>query len=160
MLSRIRKKVIPFESLAPGELPGENKAFMKKTNPNNGLRPEYDFASINGGVRAKYAKRYQESTNIVLLEPDIAEAFPNDAAVNQALRGVQHGSRCSRHRRPCGKEPANSRPTSDSPIKTGVESGCSTRRLLSNHSMKLADTYLHRVSCVTYLLTAICCWAA
>jgi hypothetical protein len=69
---------------------------MKKTNPNNGLRPEYDFASINGGVRAKYAKRYQESTNIVLLEPDIAEAFPNDAAVNQALRGVLNTARAVR----------------------------------------------------------------
>ena len=47
---------------------------MKKTNSNNGLRPEYDFASMKGGVRAKYAKRYREGTNIVLLEPDIAEA--------------------------------------------------------------------------------------
>ena len=96
LLSRIRKKVIPFESLAPEKLHGENKAFMKKTNPNNGLRPEYDFASINGGVRAKYAKRYHEGTNIVLLEPDIAEAFPNDAAVNQALRGVLNTARAVR----------------------------------------------------------------
>jgi len=69
---------------------------MKKTNPNNGLRPEYDFASMRGGVRAKHAKRYQEGTNIVLLDPDIAEAFPNDEAVNQALRGVLNTTRAVR----------------------------------------------------------------
>ena len=43
---------------------------------------------MKGGVRGKYVKRYREGTNIVLLEPDVAEAFPNDEAVNQALRGV------------------------------------------------------------------------
>ncbi|HWC17642.1 MAG TPA: hypothetical protein VG498_11550 [Terriglobales bacterium] len=50
------------------------------------LRPEYDFASMRGGVRGKYAKRLRESTNIVLLEPDIAKAFPTEDAVNEALR--------------------------------------------------------------------------
>jgi hypothetical protein len=69
---------------------------MKKTNPNNGLRTEYDFAGMQGGVRGKYTKRYREGTNIVLLEPDIAEAFPNDAAVNQALRGVLNTTRAVR----------------------------------------------------------------
>jgi hypothetical protein len=69
---------------------------MKKTNPNSGLRREYDFASMQGGVRGKYTKRYREGTNIVLLEPDIAEAFPNDAAVNQALRGMLNTTRTVR----------------------------------------------------------------
>jgi len=69
---------------------------MKKTNSNNGLRPKYDFASMQGGVPGKYTKRYREGTNIVLLEPDIAEAFPNDAAVNQALRGVLNTTRAVR----------------------------------------------------------------
>jgi len=69
---------------------------MKKTNPNSGLRPEYDFAAMQGGVRGKYTKRYREGTNLVLLEPDIAEAFPNDAAVNQALRGVLNTTRAVR----------------------------------------------------------------
>jgi hypothetical protein len=76
--------------------PGVSKAFMKKTNSNNGLRTEYDFASMKGGVRGKHAKRYREGTNIVLLEPDIAEAFPNDEAVNQALRGVLNTTRAVR----------------------------------------------------------------
>jgi hypothetical protein len=69
---------------------------MKKTSRNNGMRPEYDFAVMKDGVRGKYARRYREGTNIVLLEPDIAEAFPNDEAVNQALRGVLNTARAVR----------------------------------------------------------------
>lgn len=47
------------------------------------MLPEYDFS---GGVRGKYFDRYQQGTNLVLLEPDIAEAFPDSASVNRALR--------------------------------------------------------------------------
>lgn len=50
------------------------------------LRPEYDFAQMKGGVRGKYVERYRQGTNLVLLDPDVAQAFPNDEAVNQALR--------------------------------------------------------------------------
>ena len=69
---------------------------MKKTNSNNGLRTEYDFASMKGGIRGKHTKRYREGTNIVLLQPDIAEAFPNDETVNQALRGILNTTRAVR----------------------------------------------------------------
>ena len=56
---------------------------------NDDLRPEYDLASLlKGGVRGKYAARYREGTNLVLLEPDVARAFPDEQAVNQALRLV------------------------------------------------------------------------
>jgi hypothetical protein len=63
---------------------------MKKGNRNsaNDMRPEYDFASMKGGVRGKYAKRYRAGTNLILLDPDLAEAFPTEAAVNDALRAV------------------------------------------------------------------------
>jgi hypothetical protein len=47
------------------------------------LDREIDFT---GGVRGKYAKRYAEGTNIVLLEPDVAKAFKTSTAVNTALR--------------------------------------------------------------------------
>ncbi|MBK7906324.1 MAG: hypothetical protein IPJ78_07150 [Gemmatimonadetes bacterium] len=47
------------------------------------MRAEYDFS---GGVRGKYAKRYAQGSNIVVLEPDVAEAFPTARAVNTALR--------------------------------------------------------------------------
>jgi hypothetical protein len=50
------------------------------------LRPEYDFAAMQGGVRGKYVQRYRSGTNLVLLDPDVAKAFPTDASVNEALR--------------------------------------------------------------------------
>jgi len=61
----------------------------KKTTEINELRPEYDIKSLlKGGVRRKYAQQYREGTNLVLLEPDIAKTFPNEKAVNDALRLV------------------------------------------------------------------------
>ena len=49
------------------------------------MRPEYDFSKA---VRGKYHRAYQESTNIVVLEPDVAARFKNSRAVNKALRAV------------------------------------------------------------------------
>ncbi len=50
------------------------------------LRPEYDLSQLKGRVRGKYVERYQAGTNLVLLEPDVAAAFPDAKAVNEALR--------------------------------------------------------------------------
>jgi len=50
------------------------------------LRSEYDFAQIEGGVRGKYVDRYRAGTNLVRLAPDVAAAFPDEEAVNSALR--------------------------------------------------------------------------
>lgn len=63
---------------------------MSRTSASNDdeMRAEYDFASMKGGVRGKYAARLRKGTNLVLLQADIAEAFPSDAAVNEALRGM------------------------------------------------------------------------
>jgi len=53
------------------------------------LRPEYDLHELlKEGVRGKYAARYRAGTNLVLLDPDVARAFPDEAAVNEALRLV------------------------------------------------------------------------
>jgi hypothetical protein len=52
------------------------------------MRPEYDFASMKGRVRGKYAKLYRAGTNLVLLDPEVYKAFPTSKAVNQALRAV------------------------------------------------------------------------
>jgi len=71
-----------------------NKDLMKKTKRD--MRTEYDFAAMKGGIRGKYAKRYREGTNLVLLEPDVSEAFPTDKAVNQALRGILKTTRTVR----------------------------------------------------------------
>ena len=50
------------------------------------LRSEYDFAQMEGGVRGKYIERYRAGTNLVRLAPDVAAAFPDEEAVNSALR--------------------------------------------------------------------------
>jgi hypothetical protein len=52
----------------------------------DGLRGEYDPSVIRRGVRGKYADRYRRGTNLVLLEPDVATAFPTTKSVNEALR--------------------------------------------------------------------------
>ena len=53
----------------------------------NELRPEYDLGQLlKDGVQGKYADRYRERTNLVLLAPDVAEAFPTEKAVNETLR--------------------------------------------------------------------------
>jgi hypothetical protein len=61
---------------------------MKKTPDNDAgdeMRAEYDF---RGGVRGKYAERYASGTNVVLLDPDVAEVFRDQEAVNRALRAL------------------------------------------------------------------------
>ena len=60
----------------------------KATDKPDELRAEYDFASMKGAVRGKYAKRYQENTNLILLSPDVAEVFHDNNAVNEALRSL------------------------------------------------------------------------
>ncbi len=53
------------------------------------LRPEYDLGRLlKTGVRGKYVERYRQGTNLILLDPDVAEAFPNGTSVNEALRLV------------------------------------------------------------------------
>lgn len=68
---------------------------MKKSNsvPNESLsgdelRKEYDETLLRSGVRGKYAARYRGGTNLVLLAPDVAAAFPGDEGVNAALRSL------------------------------------------------------------------------
>jgi hypothetical protein len=58
---------------------------MKKMQNDPDMLEEYDFTR---GVRGKYGKRYAEGTNAVVIEPDVAEYFPDHEAVNEALRGL------------------------------------------------------------------------
>lgn len=65
------------------------------------LRPEYDLRELlKGGVRGKYAKCYRSGTNLVLLEPDVAQAFSSERAVNEALRLVIRLTNTRRVRKP------------------------------------------------------------
>ena len=58
---------------------------MKKMHKDPDMLEEYDFSK---GVRGKYAKRYAEGTNVVVIEPDVAKYFPDHDAVNEALRSL------------------------------------------------------------------------
>jgi hypothetical protein len=60
---------------------GEN--MTGKSKQDDEMRDHYDFS---GGVRGKYAARYAEGTNVVVLAPDVAAMFPDSVAVNEALR--------------------------------------------------------------------------
>jgi hypothetical protein len=53
--------------------------------PDDEILPEY---SLQGGVRGKYAERYARGTNLILLDPDVAEIFPDAESVNRALRAL------------------------------------------------------------------------
>ncbi len=49
------------------------------------MRDEYDFSK---GVRGKYASRYRQGSKVVVLDPDVAELFPDSESVNKALRAI------------------------------------------------------------------------
>ena len=96
---------------------------MKKTTPTrvDDMRPEYDFHSMKGGMRGKYVRRLREGTNVVLIEPEVADAFPTEQAVNEALNGVLNTTRAVRNmgglpnktRQPtgrAGRKPATRKP--------------------------------------------------
>jgi len=69
------------------------------------LRPEYTRSDFGQLVRGKYAARVAEGTNVVVLEPEVAEVFPNDEAVNKALRGLIDLAKATARRtgRPTGR---------------------------------------------------------
>jgi hypothetical protein len=79
---------------------------MKKVEPEteaDELRPEYDFSQLKRRVRGKYVERYRERTNLVLIAPDVAEAFPDADSVNEALRFLIRVTRENRPDRGPGK---------------------------------------------------------
>jgi hypothetical protein len=69
---------------------GREKVVMKKVSrrTTEDLRREYKRSDFGTLVRGQYAQRVVEATNVVVLDPKVAEAFPNDRAVNKALRGL------------------------------------------------------------------------
>ena len=82
---------------------------MKKANRKikDDLRPEYHFANRKVGVRGKYAAQTRSRTNLMLLDPEIAKAFPAGASVNQVLRWSsisRHGPKAPPRARSPGRE--------------------------------------------------------
>jgi hypothetical protein len=77
---------------------------MKKVRrkPSGELRPEYKRLDFGPLIRGKYARRLAEATNVVVLDPQVAKAFPNDRAVNKALRGLLRDRKSRRRERHAG----------------------------------------------------------
>jgi hypothetical protein len=67
-------KRMPIKNAAPSE--------------SDDLRPEYDLSKLKGGVRGKYYERATAGTTLVLLDRDVAEAFPDGRTINEALRAL------------------------------------------------------------------------
>lgn len=63
----------------------------KDNSESDELRPEYDFRQLKGVVRGKYAARYRQRLRLVRLAEDVAGAFSDEAAVNEALREFLRG---------------------------------------------------------------------
>jgi len=63
------------------------------TEANDEMRDEYDFTSMKGGVRGKYAKAFEHTATTVLLDSDVAEIFPDSESVNEALRTLARALR-------------------------------------------------------------------
>ncbi len=61
---------------------------MKKAKLSDELRPEYRREDLGQGIRGKYYESYRKGSNLVLLSPDVAEVFPTEEAVNEALRSL------------------------------------------------------------------------
>lgn len=59
------------------------------------MRKEYKRDDLGKGIRGKYFEEYKKGTNLILLSPDVAEAFPDDASVNDALRSLMKIARQS-----------------------------------------------------------------
>ncbi len=65
---------------------------QESSRQDDGMLDEYDF---RGGDRGKYARRYVEGSNVGVLSPDVAEAFPDSESVNEALRTLMDIARRS-----------------------------------------------------------------
>jgi len=63
------------------------------------LRREYDLSRLKGGVRGKYYHRATAGMNLVLIEPDLANLFPDSKAVNRALRVLADAAQLATHRK-------------------------------------------------------------
>jgi hypothetical protein len=71
----------------------------RQSKDDDDMLPEYDFSNA---VRGKYYEQYRRGTNVVLLDPDVADVFPNATAVNDALRALVAVADASASRSPAG----------------------------------------------------------
>ncbi len=67
-------------------------SMTKGKKQDSDMRGEYDFSE---GVRGKYAERFAQGSNVVVLDPDVANVFPDSESVNKALRALAEIARQS-----------------------------------------------------------------
>jgi hypothetical protein len=83
---------------------------MKKESvvkPADDLREEYDLSQLSGGVRGKYYRQATAGTNPVLIEPDLADFFPDSESVNRALRVLADAAQAATDsKRPRARRPS------------------------------------------------------
>ena len=79
-----RTRIIGRERQLEGSANNMKKASPRKNN--NELRSEYDLSKLKGGVRGKYYRRATAGNNLVLIEPELTDVFPDTESVNRALR--------------------------------------------------------------------------
>lgn len=105
-MSPIQTERTASASSVPEQPIAKKRGFMKKQvdELEDELRPEYDFSNMAGGVRGKYVERYRTGTNVVLLDPDVAKAFPTNASVNEALRLLLQISQRQQPNNPVGAD--------------------------------------------------------
>ena len=77
------------EAFAADTGSGVNMKSRLKTRKSTNKQETHSEYNFKGGARGKYARRYARGTNVVVLDPDVARAFPNAAAVNQSLRALR-----------------------------------------------------------------------
>ena len=68
---------------------------MKKGKSKDELKPEYKREDLGKGVRGKYYEDYKRANNLVLLDPDVAKAFPDEKSVNDALKSLMKKAQIS-----------------------------------------------------------------
>lgn len=87
------------------------KASAKKRDDE--LRPEYDLSQLRGGVRGKYYRQATAGTNLVLIEPELSEIFPDTESVNRALRLLVDTAAAVAHPQRRGRTRASTRRAKD-----------------------------------------------
>ncbi len=83
------------------------KASAKRNNDD--LRSEYDLSQLKGGVRGKYYREASAGTNLVLIEPDLANVFPDTESVNRALRLLADTAESATAKKGVRRKTSNSR---------------------------------------------------
>jgi len=92
---------VPVKPPAPSETPMKKKRSRSSVAPSERdaeeILPEYDAELLRHGVRGKYVQRFREGTNVIVLDPDVAVAFPDSQTVNAALRALLEIARRQAH---------------------------------------------------------------